>query len=143
VDGLVVEISTNGGGTWAVLTPTPAYPSTLSQTQGNACNYPATQAAFTGPSGNAALTAWTQYSHDLSAYSGMTALIRWNFTADGGAEFDGFYLDDVQITNAFVNQGCATRDGIIALDGTAYNCSADVIGIQLADNDLQGAGPTS
>lgn len=139
-DGVVTEISTNGGSSWTALTPTPAYPSTLSQTQGNACNYTSTQACFTGPSTNGSLTAWTQYSHDLSSYAGQTVLVRWNFTADGGAEFEGFYLDDIQVTNALVNEGCATRDGIVALDATSYTCSGDTIGIQLADYDLRNAG---
>jgi subtilisin-like proprotein convertase family protein len=139
-DGVVVEISTNGGANWTVLTPTPAYPTTLSQTEGNACNYPSTQGAFSGPSTNGTLTAWTQYSHDLSTYSGLTALVRWNLSADGGAEFEGFYLDDIQVTNVLVNEGCATRDGIVALDASFYNCSADTIGIQLADYDLRNAG---
>jgi uncharacterized repeat protein (TIGR01451 family) len=142
-DGVVVEISTNGGSSWTALAPTGGYPSNFSQTGTppvNACAYASTQACFNGPSGNAALTAWTEYTHDLSAYSGQTAIIRWNFSSDGGAEFEGFYLDDIAVTNASVYDGCATRDGIIALDGTSYHCAGDAIGIQLADFDLKGAG---
>ncbi len=101
-DGVVVEISTNGGGSWADLPPTtpPGYPNTLSLTQGNACNYPPTQGAFSGPVGNLALTPWTQYQTNLAAFAGQTNVkIRWRFTTDGGAEFSGFYLDDVVISN--------------------------------------------
>src|SRR5262249_41655611 len=60
-DGVVVEITTNGGGSWSVLNPTPPYPSTLAQTGNppvNACGYAATQGAFTGPSTNGTLSAW-------------------------------------------------------------------------------------
>lgn len=108
-DGVVVEISTDGGGSWANLAPTtpPGYPNTLAQTQGNACNYPASQGAFSGPTGNLALTPWTLYQTDLSAFNGQTNVkIRWRFTSDGGAEFTGFYLDDVAITNVNLPGSC-------------------------------------
>ncbi|MBL8115413.1 MAG: S8 family serine peptidase, partial [Acidobacteria bacterium] len=45
-DGVVVEISTNGGASWADLPPAGGYPSTLAQTQTppiNACGYPSSQ----------------------------------------------------------------------------------------------------
>lgn len=106
-DGTVVEISTNGGASWSNLPPTtPAgYPGVLGQT-GNACGYPAGQGAFSGPPGNAALTPWTQYQTDLSAFAGQSVLIRWRFTSDGGVEFQGFYLDDVQVTSVSLPGAC-------------------------------------
>jgi hypothetical protein len=110
-DGVVTEISTNSGGSWAVITPTPAYPGVLSTGGGsstpiNACGFPLTQQAFTGPDGNAALTAWTLYTHNLSSYASQTVRIRWRLSSDPGAEFDGFYLDDIQITLASVPDAC-------------------------------------
>lgn len=111
-DGVVVEISTNGGGSWTTLNPTPAYPSTLAQTGAppvNACGYPASQGAFTGPSPtNGSLGPWAPYSHDLTAYAGQTVLIRWRFTSDPGLEFDGFYLDDIAVTKATIPGSCGT-----------------------------------
>ena len=51
-------------------------------------------------SNNDALTPWTQYSSNLSpAYDGKTVRIRWRFTSDPGAEFEGFYLDTSSVTN--------------------------------------------
>ncbi len=105
-DGVVVEISTNGGTTWSDLPPTGGYPSNLSQTQGNGCGYPSTQGAFNGPTTNAGLTTWTQYTTSLAAYAGQTVKIRWRFTTDGGAEFQGFYLDDLSITNVNLPGAC-------------------------------------
>jgi hypothetical protein len=105
----VVEISTNGGATWANLPPTTpvGYPTTLAQTQGNGCGYPPTQGAFSGPSDNSGLTAWTQYQTNLSAFAGQPNVrIRWRFTSDGGLEFRGFYLDDIQITNVHLPNPC-------------------------------------
>ncbi|HXT51473.1 MAG TPA: S8 family serine peptidase [Thermoanaerobaculia bacterium] len=107
-DGAVVEISTDGGGSWADLPPTTpvGYPSVLVNS-GNACNYPVTQGAFTGPSGNAALSGWTQFQTNLAAFAGQTNVkIRWRFASDGGVEFQGFYLDDVQITNVNLPGSC-------------------------------------
>ncbi|MEJ2367598.1 MAG: S8 family serine peptidase [Acidobacteriota bacterium] len=108
-DGVVVEISADGGSTWTPITPTGGYPSDFSQTGTppiNVCGFSSSQGAFNGPSGNGALTGWTQYTHDLSAYAGQTVEIRWEFSSDPGAEYEGFYLDDIQITNASVPGPC-------------------------------------
>ena len=102
-DGVVTEISTDGGTLWTDLPPDGGYPNTLAQTQGNGCNYPATQGAFTGTSGGA----FVSRSRDLSAFAGQTVQIRWRFTSDGGAEEEGFYLDDVQVSNASTPLSCA------------------------------------
>jgi Subtilase family len=111
-DGVVVEISTDGGSTWDDLPPTSpvGYPDTFSQTGSdplNACKYISTQGAFTGPADNAALTAWTKYQTSLSPkYDNKTVLIRWHFSSDPGLEFEGFFLDTIAITNAFVPSPC-------------------------------------
>ena len=113
-DGVIVEISTDGGQTWTDLPPTGGYPGTLADTQGtsgsdppaNVCGYPKTAGAFTGPSGNANLTEWTQYRSSLSAHAGKTVRIRWRFTSDPGLEYEGFYLDDVAISNVKVPGPC-------------------------------------
>jgi hypothetical protein len=106
-DGTVVEISTDGGATWVDLPPTnpPGYPTTLAQTQGNGCGYPPTQGAFSGPPGGGP-TPWTAYETDLSGFAGQDVVIRWRFTSDGGLEFAGFYLDDIQITNVNLPGAC-------------------------------------
>ena len=101
-DGVVMEISTNNGGSWVTLVPTPAYPGNFSQTQGNACGYAPTQLAFNGSS----LGVFNSYSSALAAYAGQTALIRWRFSSDGGAEEEGFFLDDVQVTNSSTPDSC-------------------------------------
>lgn len=107
-DGVVVEISADGGATWSTLAPGGGYPDKLSQTLGNGCNYPATQDAFTGPSDNASLVPWAQYTSSLSpAYDNKTVRIRWRFTSDPGAEYDGFFLDTISITNVRLPGLCA------------------------------------
>jgi bacillopeptidase F (M6 metalloprotease family) len=95
-DGVVVEISTNGGSTWADLPPTGGYPGTLSETGSppiNACGYAATQGAYTGSSGGV----FQAKASSLAAFAGQTVMIRWRFTSDPGAEEEGFYLDNVRL----------------------------------------------
>jgi len=101
-DGVIMEISTNGGATWADLPPDGGYPSSLSATQGNGCGYPPSQGAFNGSSGGIFLLR----NRGLAAFAGQNAMIRWRFTSDGGAEEEGFYLDDVQITNTLTPDAC-------------------------------------
>ncbi len=96
-DGVVVEISTNGGASWADLPPNGGYPGTLSMTQNppvNACGYPATQGAFTGSS----LTLFQEKATNLASFAGRAVMIRWRFTSDPGSEEEGFYLDNVRVS---------------------------------------------
>lgn len=110
-DGVIVEISTDGGETWVDLPPTtPAgYPSTLAQTTNppiNACGYPSTHGAFTGPQDNDDLTAWTEQKTSLTAFAGRTVRIRWRLTTDPGLAFQGFYLDTIAVTNVNLPGAC-------------------------------------
>lgn len=108
-DGVVMEASTDGGGTWAVLTPSGGYPGNLAQ-PGNACAYDQGQPAFSGPAGaSTALSPWTQRTVSLSpAFDGKTIRIRWRLTSDGGVEYRGFYLDTIAITNVKLPVPCGT-----------------------------------
>lgn len=103
-DGVVMEISTNGGATWADLPPDGGYPTTLSATQGNACGYPPSQGVFSGASPGGGI--FVDRNRTLAAFAGQNAMIRWRFTSDSGAEEAGFYLDDVRITNSATPDAC-------------------------------------
>ncbi|MEO6325842.1 MAG: S8 family serine peptidase [Thermoanaerobaculia bacterium] len=111
-DGVVVAISTDGGATWADLPPTTpsGYPGTFAQTGNpplNACAFDEAQGAFTGPFGNGTLTGWSQIATQLSPlYDNKNVRIRWRFSSDAGAEFRGFFLDSVAITNVNVPGPC-------------------------------------
>jgi hypothetical protein len=132
-DGVVTEISTDGGTTWADLPPDGGYPSDFSQTQGNGCNFPPSQGAFNGVStvgnpadpnngsGDQVFLPWTT---DLSGFAGESVKIRWRFSSDGGAEFAGFWLDEVRISNGSVDPDVVFKgdfDGDGA-DGGVYQC---------------------
>jgi len=107
-DGVVVEISSDGGATWVDLPPTGGYPSDFNQTGNppiNACGYAASHGAFNGSSGGA----FNSYSSDLSAYHGQTVLIRWSLSTDPGSEEEGFYLDEVQYQSVLVPSACTAN----------------------------------
>lgn len=108
-DGVVVEISSDGGANWTDLPPAGGYPGSLAQTQNppvNACGYPSTQGAFTGPASNTGLTSWAEYSTDLSSFEGKEVMIRWRLTSDPGLEEEGLYLDTISITNVALPGDC-------------------------------------
>lgn len=110
-DGVVVELSDDGGTTWNPIAPASGYPGTFGLTGAppvNVCRYPASQGCFTGPSGNGALTQWAPFVHDLSPYAGQSIRLRWRLSSDPGTEYEGLYLDDIQVTNALVPQPCRT-----------------------------------
>jgi hypothetical protein len=106
-DGLVMEISTDGGATWADLPPDGGYPSSFAQTvDNNACGFPNTQGAFSGvtttssnadPGNGTASAVFKPFTRSLAAYSGQKVRIRWRLSSDGGAEFEGAYLDDISL----------------------------------------------
>ena len=105
-DGIIVEISTDGGQTWQDLPPAGGYPSDLRETSPsgtpiNQCGYPPSQGAFNG-----ARTQFQTYSSDLSAFAGQTVQIRWVFTSDPASEFEGFYLDNVRVTSSSTPAAC-------------------------------------
>lgn len=113
-DGVVVEISGDGGVTWSDLPPNGGYPGTLASTEDppvNACKLPKTAGAFTGPDGNAAPTAWSRFESPIPAsYDGRTIRIRWRLTTDPGSEFEGFFLDAISVTNVKGPTACRAPD---------------------------------
>lgn len=115
-DGVVVEISTDGGNNWIDLPPAGGYPGDFNMTGNppiNACGYVTTQGAFNGSS----LGSFNDYSSDLSAFAGQTVQIRWVMSTDPGSQDEGFYLDDIEITQASTPAVCGSVSPIIFDDG--------------------------
>ena len=119
-DGVVVELSDNGGASWIDLPPDAGYPGDLSLTDEatgarvNACSYPASQGAFSGPPGNAALSGWQEFTTDLSAWAGRSVRLRFRLATDAVIEGpEGLYLDDLSVTGVLLPTACApcTRPG--------------------------------
>jgi hypothetical protein len=92
-DGSVLEISTDGGGTWHDLGPhitANGYNGTINSTYGNPL---ANRSAWVGD-----LPTWTRVEVDLSSFAGHSVQIRWRIGCDRGIGDEGWYIDDVQIT---------------------------------------------
>ena len=110
-DGVVQEISTDGGTTWNDLPPDGGYPSSFAQTTNppiNACGYPASHGAFNcvttatsdaDPGNGTATAVFKPFTTDLAAFAGQTVMIRWRMSSDPASAYLGFLLDEVRIGN--------------------------------------------
>jgi len=105
-DVLMLEVSTNGGASWADLPPNGGYPASGTVTNaGNACGYPVGKTGFAGstsatPTNDAAVASFQNFSASLAAYSGQTIQLRWRFSSDGGYEVGGAFIDEIRLSSA-------------------------------------------
>ena len=109
-DGVVQEISTDGGNTWVDLPPTGGYPSSFAQTTNppvNACGFLPSHGAFNGvttassnadPNNGTATAVFKPFTTSLASFAGQNVKIRWRFSSDPAAGFSGFFIDQVQIS---------------------------------------------
>ncbi len=146
-DGIAIEYSVNGG-PWTDA-PAPSNDTgagcsatdditgwePLSCTQSppiNGCGYPTTKNTFNGPLGSgttcndyATSGTVTPYAHRCHPIAGLTPgdaiRFRWRFASDPGAEYAGFYLDDVAVTNVRLPNTCTTDTCFGQANGTACN----------------------
>jgi len=101
-DGGVVEISTDGGTTWKDLGPYMTQngyngsidPATFKNGFSSTPSALANRNAFTGSSGQ-----FIQTVVSLSSFAGQTVKVRWRFATDASTTGDGWYIDDIQLTN--------------------------------------------
>jgi len=100
-----VEISTDGGASWARLPL--AYPATSAKT-GDACGLP-TGKYFTGINNS-----WTQFTASLASYSGMTARLRFRVSTDGAATGETWWVDDIAVTDVQTPSACTA--GVAGLE---------------------------
>lgn len=108
-DGVVMEISTDGGASWLDLPPDGGYPTTLAETMNppiNSCGFPNTRGVFSGvttatsnaePDNDNATAMFKPFTANLSAYAGQTVQIRWRMSSDPAGGYDGFLLDEVRV----------------------------------------------
>jgi hypothetical protein len=100
-DAGLVQISTDGGNSWQVITPVGGYPSSMNNSNSSdGCGFPNGQPAFTGTNLN-----WVPYAFDLSSFSGEIQL-RFLFSTDGAAEETGWWLDELAISHVQVPGSC-------------------------------------
>lgn len=85
-DGAVVELSTNGGTSWAEITPQGGYTHTIIDNP--ACPFPAGYPCWSGTYN------WRQATFDLSSFAFQDVRVRMRFGSDGAVTFEGWYVDD-------------------------------------------------
>jgi hypothetical protein len=88
-DYAYVEISTDGGQTWTILT-------TPSGTDANPTNN-SFGWAYTGRSGGGGTPEWIQERVDMSAYVGQRVLVRFEYVTDDAVNRPGFVVDDLVV----------------------------------------------
>jgi hypothetical protein len=95
-DGGNVQVSTDGGSTWAVVAPLGGYAGTLTGT----CNPISGQQGYVGTKAT-----WTEAIVDLGAYAGSSIRVRFRFGSDGGTVDRGWYIDDISLEGTLAPVG--------------------------------------
>jgi len=91
-DCAFLEITTDGGATWSVITPVGGY--------SHVKNYNTANPVPEGTPCWSGSHAWRQETFNLAAYSGETVQIRFRFASDGYVTEEGWYVDNVQLTSS-------------------------------------------
>jgi len=117
----IVEISANGGSSWARLEV--GYPGSAKNT-GDQCGLP-TGTYFTGVD-----TSYDAYTASLAQWNGQQVMLRWRLSSDSDVEASGWWIDDISITDVSVPGQCTTvtprvfTDGFESGDTTAWSSVA-------------------
>jgi len=98
-----VEVSTDGGATWAPLRATSSV-----ESNPNGANY---GHGLTGTSGDGPAAAWVAERADLSAYAGKQILVRFETITDDAVHLPGLALDDIRIPELGFADTVATDGG--------------------------------
>jgi len=112
-DGGIVEI--NDGSGWQQIFPEGGYP--FIQRGGSGSPLPAGTPIFSGQ------IPWSQVTFDLSNYSGVVQ-IRFRFASDRAVNYEGWYIDDIELTGPPVTpiftRGDANTDGNVDVTDAVY-----------------------
>lgn len=100
-DGGVVEISTDGGDTWSQIAPSGGYYYKISSSFFSPFAGETPCFAWTGD--------WTHVTFDLSAFQGR-ASIRFRFGSDQYYADEGWYIDDVTVSDAYSSVSIPDKD---------------------------------
>ena len=111
-DAGIVEVSLGPSfGTWSRLT-TVNYPDSLLN-DGNGCGFPKSygNTVFSRTSASPAYPA-SSYTGSLAAFAGNDIKLRWRLGSDATGTRQGWWVDDIAVTNAIFKQVCTP--GIVA-----------------------------
>lgn len=128
-DGGVIEISTDGGASFASIPPVGGYPYLITPNPDSP--FPASTPCLAGLG-----TGWEKITVDLSAYAGINVLLRLRFGADHYTVAEGWYIDDMMLTC-----DATTNDWInLQTAGTVAPLSASNIPVRLNANIASNSG---
>ena len=113
-DGVVTEISTDGGTTWADLPPVGAYPTTFNTGSTgtiNACGFPNGKGIYSGvttvasnafANNDTGVAIFKPFIIGLGTYVGQNVKVRWRLSSDPGLNYAGFFLDEVRMGDSTI-----------------------------------------
>ncbi len=101
-DGAVVEITTNGGDDWSVITPVGGYTHTM-------ISNPASPFPGGMPCWSGWYDIWRQAQFDLGPFNGQSIQIRLRFGSDGAVTYEGWYIDDFELDPGGVSTEVASE----------------------------------
>ena len=90
-DCALVEVSSDDGASWSVLTPDGGYSHTKNSNPDNPL--PEGTPCWSGSHD------WREETFDLAAYEGQRVIIRFRFVSDGYVTEEGWYVDDVRLAS--------------------------------------------
>lgn len=100
-DAGLLLVTTNGGSSFSVVTPTGGYTSSAIGTTARGCltGLPTGSKGLSGPTGTTPPAAvYTAVTTDLSAFAGQTVQFAIAFASDGSVHRTGWYIDDFAVT---------------------------------------------
>jgi len=136
-DGGNVQVSTDGGSIWTVVTPVGGYPGALA----GSCNPLAGQQGYPGIAAS-----WREAIIDLGAYAGRAIKVRFCFGSDSNTRERGWYIDDISLEGALEPVGVPETPlpGVALLSGLAIYPNpveaAATIRFQLAEGSRTWVG---
>jgi hypothetical protein len=102
-DYLYLEVSTDDGETWTILT-TPS--GTAEDPSGNSYGW-----GYNGQSGGSSPAEWIKESVDLSEYAGQEILVRFEYVTDAAVNGEGLLIDDVRLDGIGYEEDFENGDG--------------------------------
>lgn len=111
-DGGQVQISTDNGSSWNMITPEGGY------------THQSLPALGSTPGYNNELLTWTDATFNLSSYAGQQVKIKWYFKTDGSVVREGWFIDDVQFITAGGSMPTGKISGTLTLTGDTRDISS-------------------
>jgi len=101
----LVQVSTDGGSTWQRVNVN--YPGSVGY-ENDECDL------GTGDFFNGTNTTWSEYTASLVVWADSDVLLRFVLSTDGSVVGDGWWVDDISITDVAVAGECTTQFGLFA-----------------------------